>query len=43
MRQKGEEMGEMVEAREGENAELALNDLNPGCSAGIDFSWDELW
>lgn len=43
VRQKREEMGEMVEVREGENVELALNDLNPGCSVGIDFSWDELW
>ena len=36
-------MGEMVEVREGENMELALNDLNLGCSLGIDFNWAKLW
>ena len=43
VRQKREEMGEMVEVREGENMELALNDLNLGCSVGIDFNWAKLW
>ena len=43
VRQKREEMGEMVEVREGENMEPALNDLNLGCPVGIDFNWAQLW
>ena len=43
VRQKREEMGEMVEVREGENIEPALNDLNLGCPVGIDFNWAQLW